>query len=104
MSTSDDNAGSNELSKAVKEWVQKTDAQEEGKAMESNLPHYVDTIQATLMDLLTENFNELKDSLTVDMGKDKAKKGCSYNKFMAYKPQPFNGRLTGLFANGGSPI
>ncbi|XP_022007213.1 uncharacterized protein LOC110906378 [Helianthus annuus] len=84
--------GDNTVSVMTEE-IQEKISEEVGKALEASLPGFMERLQNTILSIVEERINELKEDLIHERGKVKEKKGCPYNKFMACKPLIYNGKV-----------
>jgi hypothetical protein len=93
MSTSDNEGDTAKKAIPTMEALWEQVSNEVGRAIENIIPTFVDNIQSTILDIMNEKFEELKEILLQDRGKVKEKKLCTYDKFMACKPTLFNGEV-----------
>ncbi|KAK1406134.1 hypothetical protein QVD17_41421 [Tagetes erecta] len=71
-----------------------------GKALEASLPKFLEGLQTNLLEVVDEKVNELKGEINQEKDKDKGKKSCSYDKFMACKPPFYNGETDPALCQG----
>ncbi|XP_035841370.1 uncharacterized protein LOC118488234 [Helianthus annuus] len=77
----------------ITEQIKDKISKEVGKAFETNLPGFMERLQTVILTTIEERVNELKEDLINERGTVKETRGCSYNKFVAYKPPIYNGEV-----------
>ncbi|KAK1424323.1 hypothetical protein QVD17_19650 [Tagetes erecta] len=71
-----------------------------GNALEASLPKFLEVLQTNLLEVVDEKVNELKGEINQEKDKDKGKKSCPYDKFMACKPPFYNGETDPALCQG----
>ncbi|KAK1441183.1 hypothetical protein QVD17_07023 [Tagetes erecta] len=71
-----------------------------GKALEASLPKFLEGLQTNLLEVVDKKVSELKGEINQEKDKDKGKKSCSYDKFMACKPPFYNGETDPALCQG----
>jgi hypothetical protein len=104
MSTSGNEGDAGEKEIPTMEALREQVSNEVGRAIENSMPTFVDNIQSTILDIMNEKFEELKESLLQEKGKAQERSRVHMtNSWLANLPC-LTVKWTPLSVNGGSRI
>ena len=76
-----------------REEIREIISEEIGKAMQAGIPSFLDQLQTTLLAVVEEKCEEIRENVLQEMSRTPVRKACPYNKFMACKPNSYDGEV-----------
>ena len=84
---------SSQQASLTREEIKDIISEEIGRAMQAGIPGFLDQLQTTLLAIVDEKCEEIKENVLQEINRNQVRKACPYNKFMACKPSLYEGEV-----------